>query len=29
MWSAQSKPVGRHGVDEYEFFKALSAYFDR
>jgi CubicO group peptidase (beta-lactamase class C family) len=29
MWSAQSKPVGREVVDEYEFFKALSAYFKR
>ncbi|MDH4316645.1 MAG: hypothetical protein OEW68_17665 [Gammaproteobacteria bacterium] len=28
MWSAQSKPVDKHGVDEYEFLKALSAYFD-
>jgi CubicO group peptidase (beta-lactamase class C family) len=28
MWSAQSKPVGRHGIDEYEFLKALSAYFE-
>jgi CubicO group peptidase (beta-lactamase class C family) len=27
MWSAQSKPVGRQGVDEYEFLKALSRYF--
>lgn len=29
MWSAQSKPVGLEGVDEYAFFRALSAYFDR
>jgi CubicO group peptidase (beta-lactamase class C family) len=29
MWSAQSKPVGLEGVDEYEFFRALSAYFDQ
>jgi CubicO group peptidase (beta-lactamase class C family) len=29
MWSAQPKPVDRHGVDEYDFFKALSAYFDK
>jgi CubicO group peptidase (beta-lactamase class C family) len=29
MWSAQSKPVGLEAVDEYEFFKALSAYFDQ
>ncbi len=28
MWSAQSKPVGKHGVDEYEFLQALSSYFD-
>jgi CubicO group peptidase (beta-lactamase class C family) len=28
MWSAQSKPVGKHGVDEYEFLAALSEYFD-
>jgi CubicO group peptidase (beta-lactamase class C family) len=28
MWSAQSKPVGKHGVDEYEFLQALSNYFD-
>jgi len=28
MWSAQSKPVGKHGVDEYEFLEALSGYFD-
>jgi CubicO group peptidase (beta-lactamase class C family) len=27
MWSAQSKPVGKEGVDEYAFFEALSAYF--
>lgn len=28
MWSAQSKPVGKQGVDEYEFLQALSDYFD-
>lgn len=28
MWSAQPKPVDRHGVDEYVFLKALSEYFD-
>jgi CubicO group peptidase (beta-lactamase class C family) len=28
MWSAQSKPVGRHGLDEYVFLQALSEYFD-
>jgi CubicO group peptidase (beta-lactamase class C family) len=28
IWSAQSKPVNRHGIDEYEFLKALSAYFE-
>lgn len=27
MWSAQSKPVGKEGVDEYAFFEALSDYF--
>jgi len=27
MWSAQSKPVGKEGVDEYVFFAAMSAYF--
>lgn len=27
LWSAQSKPVGKEGVDEYAFFEALSAYF--
>lgn len=27
LWSAQPKPVGREGIDEYEFFKALSRYF--
>jgi CubicO group peptidase (beta-lactamase class C family) len=27
MWGAQPKPVDRHGVDEYEFFQALSEYF--
>jgi CubicO group peptidase (beta-lactamase class C family) len=29
MWSAQPKPVGREGVDEYAFLEALSAYFDK
>jgi CubicO group peptidase (beta-lactamase class C family) len=29
MWSAQSKPVGREGVDEYAFLEALSSYFDK
>ncbi|MCI0517374.1 MAG: beta-lactamase family protein [Woeseiaceae bacterium] len=29
MWGAQSKSVGRAVVDEYEFFRALSAYFDQ
>jgi len=29
MWSAQPKPVGREGVDEYAFLEALSHYFDR
>ncbi|MCF4009517.1 serine hydrolase domain-containing protein [Rheinheimera sp. UJ63] len=28
MWSAQSKPLGMAGLDEYTFFKALSAHFD-
>jgi CubicO group peptidase (beta-lactamase class C family) len=28
MWSAQSKPVDRHGVDEYVFLEALSRHFD-
>ena len=27
MWSAQPKPEHRHGVDEYEFLKAVSHYF--
>jgi CubicO group peptidase (beta-lactamase class C family) len=27
MWSAQSKPVERHGLDEYVFLEALSDYF--
>ena len=27
MWSAQPKPVGKEGVDEYVFFEALSGYF--
>ena len=27
IWSAQPKPVGKEGVDEYVFFEALSAYF--
>jgi len=27
MWSAQPKPVDRHGLDEYAFFQALSGYF--
>ena len=27
MWSAQPKPVGKEGVDEYVFLEALSAYF--
>ncbi len=26
MWSAQSKPVGKEGVDEYAFLEALSIY---
>lgn len=29
LWSAQPKPVGREGVDEYAFLAALSAWFDR
>ena len=29
MWSAQSKPMGREGVDEYVFLEALSNYFAR
>lgn len=29
MWGAQPKPVDRYGVDEYEFFHALSEYFAR
>jgi CubicO group peptidase (beta-lactamase class C family) len=29
MWSAQPKPVGREGVDEYDFLEALSGYFGR
>ncbi len=28
MWSAQPKPVGKEGVDEYEFLEALSEYFE-
>jgi CubicO group peptidase (beta-lactamase class C family) len=28
MWSAQSKPVGKHGLDEYEFLEALSDYLE-
>jgi CubicO group peptidase (beta-lactamase class C family) len=28
MWSAQPKPVGREGVDEYAFLEALSRYFE-
>jgi CubicO group peptidase (beta-lactamase class C family) len=27
MWSAQAKPVDRHGLDEYVFLKALSDHF--
>jgi CubicO group peptidase (beta-lactamase class C family) len=27
MWSAQPKPLDRHGVDEYAFLQALSDYF--
>jgi CubicO group peptidase (beta-lactamase class C family) len=29
LWSAQSKPLDRSGIDEYAFFEALSAYFDQ
>lgn len=29
MWSAQPKPTGREGVDEYVFLEALSNYFGR
>jgi len=29
MWSAQPKPVGLEGVDEYDFLEALSGYFGR
>jgi CubicO group peptidase (beta-lactamase class C family) len=29
IWSAQSKPEGRSGIDEYAFLEALSAYFDQ
>jgi CubicO group peptidase (beta-lactamase class C family) len=29
MWSAQPKPTGREGVDEYVFLEALSNYFER
>jgi CubicO group peptidase (beta-lactamase class C family) len=29
MWSAQPKPTGREGVDEYVFLEALSKYFGR
>jgi CubicO group peptidase (beta-lactamase class C family) len=29
MWSAQPKPMGREGVDEYAFLEALSNYFDK
>ena len=28
MWSAQPKPVDRHGLDEYVFLQALSDYFE-
>jgi CubicO group peptidase (beta-lactamase class C family) len=28
MWSAQEKPLGSEGVDEYVFLEALSDYFD-
>tara|TARA_R110002049_G_scaffold94988_20_gene233527 strand:+ start:7016 stop:8221 length:1206 start_codon:yes stop_codon:yes gene_type:complete len=28
LWSAQPKPVGRHGLDEYVFLQALSDYFE-
>jgi len=29
MWSAQPKPSGREGIDEYAFLEALSNYFDQ
>ena len=29
MWSAQPKPLGKHGVDEYVFLEALSRWYDR
>ena len=29
MWSAQPKPLDRHGVDEYAFLAALSQWFDQ
>jgi CubicO group peptidase (beta-lactamase class C family) len=29
MWSAQPKPLGREGIDEYRFFEALSDYFGK
>ena len=28
MWSAQPKPEGREGLDEYQFLQALSEFFD-
>ncbi|HNP66179.1 MAG TPA: serine hydrolase [Woeseiaceae bacterium] len=28
MWSAQSKPLDRHGLDEYVFLQAISNYFE-
>ncbi len=28
MWSAQPKPLGRHGLDEYGFLQALSDFFE-
>lgn len=28
MWGAQPKPVDRYGVDEYDFLRALSEYFE-
>jgi CubicO group peptidase (beta-lactamase class C family) len=28
MWSAQPKPFGREGLDEYVFFEALSDFFE-
>ncbi len=28
MWSAQSKPVDRHGLDEYVFLEAISNHFE-